>query len=64
MKELQGGPPLILALMRHLPEPGTSWSPDKRRRFLAALEANVRLIYDIIPANPKRHPIRSIDPPY
>ena len=46
--------PLLVALVRHLPPPGTSWTANKRRRWLAALEANVGLIYEVIPSAPKR----------
>lgn len=59
--------PLILALMNHLPPPGGSWSADKQRRFMAALEANVRLLYDITPPvmpQRRKHMITPIEPPY
>ena len=57
--------PLLAALLRHLPPPGTPWSPDRRQKWLAALDASIRLIYEITPAEPrKRHRIYSTDPPY
>jgi hypothetical protein len=56
--------PLLVALMRHLPPPGTPWSSDRRRRWLAALDASVRLIYDVVPELPTRHPIYPVEPPY
>ena len=57
--------PLLVALVRHLPPPGTSWTANKRKRWLAALAANVGLIYEeVIPGAPKRHPIYPIEPPY
>lgn len=59
--------PLIEALAYYLPPQGMPWSEDKQRRWLAAMEASVRLLYDLAPSPPsvrRRHPIGNIEPPY
>jgi hypothetical protein len=37
--------PLIQGLLSRLPNPGESWSPDKRQKWLQTLAANLEMIY-------------------